>query len=49
LIVGVVLPVQEPTTITVNLRTAKALGLIIPGNLLATAGEAIEQIQCRTG
>jgi hypothetical protein len=42
LIAGVVLPVQEPTTLTVNLRTAKALGLVIPGKLLATAGEAVE-------
>jgi hypothetical protein len=42
LIGGVVLPVQEPNTFTVNLRTAKALGLVIPGKLLATAGEAIE-------
>jgi hypothetical protein len=42
LIVGVVLPAQEPTTLTVNLRIAKAPGLVIPGKLLATAGEAIE-------
>jgi hypothetical protein len=42
LIVGVVLPAQEPTTFTVKLRTAKALGLVIPGKLLATAGEVIE-------
>jgi len=42
LIVGVVMPVQEPTTLTVNLRTAKSLGLVIPGKLLATAGKVIE-------
>jgi ABC-type uncharacterized transport system substrate-binding protein len=44
LIVGVVPPVQEPTTftLTVNLRIANALGLVLPSKLLATAGEVIE-------
>jgi hypothetical protein len=42
LIVGVVMPVQEPTTLTVNLRTAKALGPVIAGKLLAAPGEVIE-------
>jgi hypothetical protein len=41
LIVGVVLPMQK-FTLSVNLRTAKPLGLVIPGKLLATAGEVIE-------